>query len=263
MKKTRTISISNRVFKTKDLTRIANIIDDEDENSSNSKSFMVRFDDDTTVESESKKILSDEYLNAPTRPVGIKMSWRDYSNDQYITLSLKHGDSNYGNAVSISGQEPWLSHKFMALKEAIDQVQPQDIWFRRHPTILLNFIALGIGILGTFVIEILLSGFFYVFELDNIISPLPDDSDWRQIIQSAQPILYLFDWVFKWGLGFLWGAYFVRKWLFAMWPSIEFTFGLPHQQHEKKRRKRLNTVGALVILPIVIKVIYDLIKYFI
>jgi hypothetical protein len=79
---------------------------------------------------------------------------------------------------------------------------------------------------------------------------------------SARPYLFVAGWVWRWLLGFFWGASSVHRWLLEMWPNIEFNFGLPHLQTEKVRRERLYSVWALIVLPIVASAIYDVIKAF-
>jgi hypothetical protein len=76
------------------------------------------------------------------------------------------------------------------------------------------------------------------------------------------PLFYLQEWIWRYGAGFLWGAFAVRSWLLAMWPSIEFDFGLQHLQREKIRRRRLAAVFVLIIVPIFASFLYDLIKHF-
>lgn len=264
MKQTRTIAISNRVFASQDFRRIAKILDQQDKHAADprvSTEYEVKFDDNTTVESDSPDVFSDESLTAPARPVAIRMSLRDYARGRHISLSIDHGDSGYGNVAIVSASEPsWLSENFLALKDALDRTRPQDFWFRRHPTLLVNLIALGIGSLGMLIIDPLVVVLGTTLGLQNVVTPLPPDSPWRPVLASAQPFLYVGGWLWKWALGFFWGAFQVRRWLLAMWPSIEFDFGLTHLQTEKRRRDRLKAVAALVILPILTTLLYDLMK---
>jgi len=57
---------------------------------------------------------------------------------------------------------------------------------------------------------------------------------------------------------FFWGVF--SSSVAVKWPSIEFDFGLPHLQIERIRRKRLVTVVSLIVLPVVVNVIYDVMK---
>ncbi|MGB4781515.1 hypothetical protein [Candidatus Methylomirabilis sp.] len=264
MKQTRTIGISDRVFTSQDLARIATIFQNQADVSGGEQgrcAYEVGYDDRTTVESDTAEVFSEESLNAPARPIAIRMSFRDYSRGRNLSLSLDHGDSAYRNAAVVSGSEPaWLAETFLALKEALDRTKPQEHWLRRHPTLLLNLIALGIGSLGVLLIDLVLTLFFNGLHLERVISPLPVTSPWRQVFAEATPALYVAGWFWRWLCGYMWGAFAVRRWLLATWPTIEFDFGLAHLHEEKQRRRRLNAVGALVVLPIVTTFVYDLMK---
>jgi hypothetical protein len=244
--------------------RIAKILDGQEkpaEDSRVSTEYEVRFDDNTTIESDSPEVFSDEALTAPARPVAIRMAFHDYARGRHLSLAVNHGDATYGNVATISGSDPsWLSENFLALKDALDRARPQNLWVRRHQTLLVNLIALGIGSLVMLVIDALVLTFGRALGLSDIISPLPPDSPWLRVLISAQPFLYVAGWFWRWALGLFWGAFEVRRWLLAMWPAIEFDFGLPHFQTEKRKRSRLKAVGALVILPILTTLLYDLIK---
>ncbi len=246
MRQTRKIAVSERVFTSQDLLRIAKIFAEQDKPPEQhvSTEYEVKFEDNTTIESDSPDVFSDESLTAPARPVAIRMWFRNYALGHHISLSLEHGDASYGNVGIVSASEP----------------RPQEFWFRRHKVLLLNLIALGIGSLGTLIID--LAGVFLgkVLGFQEFVVPLPPDSPWRQILSAAQPMLYAAGWLWRWAAGFFWGAFEVRRWLLATWPGIEFEFGLPHLQAEKVRRGRLKAVAALVIFPIVTTVLYDLVK---
>jgi len=163
--------------------------------------------------------------------------------------------------VIVSGSEPaWVEGSFLALKDRIDKVRPQKSWVRSHPTLLLNLIALGIGSLAVWTIDLVLDLTLTKLKVDEFMPRLPADSPWRRVLSSAEPLLYVLGWIWRWFLGLMWGAHSVRQWLLAMWPSIEFDFGLPTLQTEKIQRRRLYAVYLLVIVPTVTKLLYDLLK---
>jgi hypothetical protein len=263
MKQTREIIISEKVFTSEDVRRIASILDKQTRLSSESGhttdvKYEVKFSNNTTLSSDSPEVFSDESLNAPARPVGIRMSFHDYKLDRHISLSFDHGDSTYGNLAVISGSEPtWLSENFLNLQEVIDRVQPQSFWFRKHKTLLLNLIALGIGSMGVLILQLII---FSTLDHLKVIKPLPSDSPWRQAITLAMPLLYIMGWFWRWAVGFFWGAFGVRQWLLSVWPSIEFDFGLLHLRSERRQRQRLGLVVTLIILPTALTIIIDLIR---
>ena len=64
-----------------------------------------------------------------------------------------------------------------------------------------------------------------------------------------------------WLMGIPWAPY-IRNWLLNLWPVIEFDFGPEHMKVEKLRRLRISIVFSTAIIPIVIAIGYDLLKYF-
>jgi hypothetical protein len=187
------------------------------------------------------------------------MSLRDFSlaRERYISVTLDHGDAAHRNLITLSGTErAWLSDTFLTLKDAVDRTRPQVSWLRRHPTLLLNLIALGLGSLGM----LLFDGVASLLLPKLNIPPLPADSPWRPYLTSLLPLLYVAQWIWRWLVGFVWGAVAVRDWLLTLWPSIEFDFGLAHLQSEKVRRARMRAVGALVVLPILTSLAVDWLK---
>jgi hypothetical protein len=263
---TRKISISDRVFTIEDLRRVAAIFDKQSllakkSDHDASVKYSVTFSDDTTYESDSPDLFSEGSLAVPARPVEIKMSFRNYKLGRHISLSLSHGDSSYGNVAVVSANEPeWLRQNFLTLEETLQTVRPQTIWLRRHRTLLLNLIAVGIGSLGMWVVDLLTNVLTHGIDLSGIIKPLPPDSPWRRVISDGAPLLYGMKWMWYWVVGFFWGAFAVRGWLLRVWPSIEFDFGLAHLKTERKKRRRLLAVATLIVIPIIRSIIYDVMK---
>jgi hypothetical protein len=97
-------------------------------------------------------------------------------------------------------------------------------------------------------------------DLSQVIKPLSPDSPWLKIFLSAAPMFVFLKWAWRWFVGFLLAAFEIRRWLLKMWPSVEFNFGLPHLQTERRRRLLLMTVLTLIIFPIIANLLYDLLK---
>ena len=266
MKQTRKIIISEKVFTEEDLQRIGRVFEKQmllskESGDNTTIKYEVKFSDNTTIESDSLDIFTDESLSASARPVEIRMSFFNHIRSRHLFFSVGQGDSIWGNSAEISGSElDWLGETFLAIKESLDCVKPQEFWLRRHQVLLVNLIALGIGTLGMLFAELLATLLHSVPELSELIKPLPPDSPWRHVFQSSRLMFYIFGWVWRWAAGFAWGAFGVRRWLLKMWPSIEFEFGLLHLRTEQIQRKRLLTVIALIVLPILMSLLYDLAK---
>lgn len=258
MKQTRSIKISDKVFTGEDLRRIAKIFDKQKTLAAKSGhtdliTYTVVFSDDTTFESDSPELFDDESLIAPARPVAVRMSFYNLTLKRHLALSMNHGNlTHFTNEGEVSAGEPaWLGENFLALKEALDKVAPQSFWFRRHPFVLMNLLALGLGSIGNLIIDIAMHIFF------------PHGPPWTIKNPGAwapyKPLLHTLDWFMLWVLGNIMGAGSVGHWLLSLWPSIEFDFGLDHLKIERVKRKRLIAVGALIVLPIMTSLIAELI----
>lgn len=265
MKRTRKISITEKIFTAEDVRRLALILDEQkeialDEGRHISAEFEVRFDDGTSIEGESPAVYSDETLTAASRPVAIRMSFRDYHLARSASLAFEYGDNPYGNRALMTGDEDWSGRLFAAIKDVLDHVRPQRIWLRSHRTLLLNLIAFGIGSLVLLGVEILLSLILPTTPLGGTIKPLAADSPWRSVIRTALPYVYVGGWAVRWFGGLLWGAFAVRDWLLKAWPGIELDFGREHVRAERDRRQRLKVLVLLVVFPILTTLGYDCLK---
>ncbi len=251
MKQTRRIKISRKIFLREDLHRIAQILARQQTlaqkaDHHSSASFSVSFDDESTIESDSAEIFDDENLVTPARPIAVHMRFLNYKLEREISFSLFHGDGAYPNYAEIRGLEsPWIAENFMAIQKALDIAKPQQFWLRRHQTILLNVISLGIGSLVTTIIALTTAIVFRVAGTPKIeASPA--------VIALVKALFgfpgnHLF---YAWLFGFSWGAFTIRRWLLELWPNIEFQFGLARLRMEQERRRRLTLVVTLVVLPI-------------
>lgn len=270
-KKTRKIPITNRVFTLSDLARIASIFREQSGLAQRSSedfnaAYIVYFSDDSTIESSSPDILDEKFLIGPSRPTGVRFTFHNYTLSNYLSFRLSHGNISYshGNIAEVSSEDTaWLSQNFLGMKESIETARPQTFWFKRHPTLLLNLIALGIGSSYLLFVELIIQMLFRYIGLETVIRPLNEGSPWRDVLLLSRPFLYVFWWLWAWFIGNLTGAYAVRRWLLNMWPNIEFDFGANHLLTEKTRRSRLTLVMTLITVPIFVNLTYDILKQFI
>lgn len=270
-KKTRKILIANRVFTLSDLIRVASIFKEQSELAIRSSedfnvAYTIYFSDDSTIESDSPDVLAEKFLIGPARPTDVRFTFRNYTSSNYLSFKLSHGDSShsYGNMAEIGSEDiAWLGQNYLGIKEAIETARPQTFWFKKHPTFLLNLIALGIGRSYLLFIELIIEVLFSYIRLETVIQPLSESSPWRDVLLLLLPFLYVFWWLWAWFWGHLMGAYAVRKWLLSLWPNIELDFGTNHLLTEKTRRGRLTLVMTLITVPIVVNLTYDILKQFI
>jgi len=264
LKQTRTLLIKDRVFTSKDLVRLSKIIEDRGapiKGEHTTTGYEIRFDDNTKVESDSPEILHEEWLTERPRATAIAMRYRSYTLERFISVDLTRGDTWGRSEAEVGGRDTdWVNSKFFALEQALKLARPQNIWLLRHPDLVLHIIALGLGSL------VALTARIFGFVLAKLIPPptitftLPFSVDTSKF-PSLWLVFYMLKWVWVWFLGICWGAFPIRRWLFNLWPTIEFDFGLPHFQIEKIRRERLALVATLVVIPILITLITDWIEH--
>lgn len=265
MKRTRKIIIQNKIFTLDDLKRVAAVFDRQRQLAKKSDHhattrFVVQLSDNTSIESDSTEVLNEGVLRGPGRPVEVQFSFLNYSLERDLSFRVSHGDSSYGNMATISGtEEKWINDNYVSLKEAIETVRPQTFWFRRHQTFGLHLIALAVGSLIQFCIEIFLGWLITYWGVDSIVKPLPPDSPWRAVIPKVLPMFYVVKWLIRWLIGMMW-AFEVRTWLLRLWPNIELDFGSEHLKLEKLQRKRIVAFISLIVVPIVASLIYDFLK---
>jgi len=268
MKQTRRIVIKNKIFSHEDLARIGKLLIKQQNLTPKSDntftSFQIDFSDSTSIESDNLDLLEEDFVKGPRRPVQLRFSFLNYTLHRRIEFSITHthGENEFGNVAIISGEDQtWVSENYLAMKEVIESVKPQTFWFRKHSTLMLHLIALGIGSLGQFIIDFLITTFMSQKGLENIIKPLDPKSSGLLFLQMISPILYVFLWIWRWILGLMWGAFGLRNWVLSLWPNIEFGFGTDHLDTEKIQRSRIILVFSIIIFPVITSIIYDVLKF--
>jgi hypothetical protein len=261
MQQTRKIEIANRVFTISDLMRFAKILDGQSSAEPDlrfSTTYEVAFEDELSIEGRAVEVFTQEELNRQSRPVTVEMRLRCQGADRYIRLNLRAGNQSYGNAIIIGSDDAgWLNANFTALNFALEKATPQTLWWRRHPTLLLNLIALGAGFIYNFLVEYSTLALIYSRPgLASYLHSLPTPAWLEPIggISGYGPS----GWVWRWLTGFIF-AYWIRLWILSMWPSVEFNFGSPYLRPDNRRQK-LNAIMTLLVLPIIAAAIYDVVK---
>jgi hypothetical protein len=266
MKRTRRIKIAERVIAIPDLVRIASILDRQVSAIQDQRVWTkheVTFEDGTTIEGSAVEVFTEEELSRPSRPLAVEMRLYGSGAERYIRVYLHSGDLDYRSMMVISGDDDtWVNANYTALRDVLEKVAPQTLWWRRHPVLLLNLIALGDGTVFVFLSSIPV----FLLELNwptlplLFIAPLSPNllNQIRSLHSQIRSVLWVTAWLWRWLTGFLF-AYEIRRWLLSMWPSIEFNFGSPHLRPDKRRQK-LYTVLTLLVLPIIASAVYDVLK---
>ncbi|OGT97598.1 MAG: hypothetical protein A2X80_10015 [Geobacteraceae bacterium GWB2_52_12] len=256
-KVTRRLAIDGRVVTKNDVRRIARIFDEVFQAALKAGnrpilSFKLYCEDRVSYESDSLELFNDDGPIDLKRTYLIEMELFVYDLGRYIDFELRHGEKN-GN-LSVSGNDKdWVQGTFTTIHEIIETIKPQTNLVLKHRTITLHLIALGIGYLTYLIFEL------FIFRFVDLSTWSNATTEKIAIFFIAHPILF-FVYVYvlsKWLSGIFY-AILVRRWLFELWPNIEFDFGPDHFNKSKIIRQRIGIVLSLIVLPIVLELFIGL-----
>jgi hypothetical protein len=261
MIRTRKIEITDRVFSLPDIQRVAGVLDRNASTTPGerfSTSYEVTFEDDLNIKGSAAEVLNEEELNRPSRPVKIEM--RLSGTHCYVRVDLRAGDSIWANdnAATISGDDAnWVNANHTSLLDALGKVPPQSFWWKRHRTLLLNIIALGVGNIVDCILGITVEITIRIWPgiIGSLPAPSPGSAFWAYIlvVKTLGPWSTVLFWCW---LGNLPLAFSIRSWLLSMWPSIEFNFGSPYLRLENRRQK-FNAFMALWVIPLILAAVFE------
>lgn len=67
-------------------------------------------------------------------------------------------------------------------------------------------------------------------------------------------------------LGFCFGvfpAFSIRNYFGKLWPYLEFQIGPIHELEESRKRDKIRNLITLIIIPLILAILYDVLKYFV
>jgi len=265
MKISRKFKIEGRVITTEDIKRLVNILEKEySELAPKSRHIRLLFkgstEDGIIFESEIPNDFLSAELMQTKRTISFDCSLIDFTNDLSIYISLEHGNSIYsGNSVSVQGTDAnWVNALQTRIKESFDAALPQNSFLLKNKTYIEILFAFGIGRLYAYVLQLILFPFISV--PDSFVKNPPTWLFSLAIFFNNHRLLFtLFDYLIYFPAGWFGSSYLISK-AKDLWPSIEFQIGPTHTYIEKKRRNLIYAFYSLGILPLLISIIYDIIK---
>jgi hypothetical protein len=215
-------------------------------------SFIIHAERGRTFESDSPELFDEDgHLDSKqVYAVGIELS--DYKTGARVRVYLQDSESAgaYSNYVEVSGKDSmWVEASTTKLKEAILGFEKQPTWPRKWEPLFVIVGALGIGRAWDVVVYFSET---YVFH----ILPLTPRPHWVEVLKPFAPLI-------QWGLIFLMGLFpsiYLTKKLLELWPSVEFRMGREWNQLVKKRKERLWGFFVIAIVPLLLSLLYDLLK---
>lgn len=265
MKISRKFKIAGRVITIEDITRLVNILQNEySELALKSKHIRLLFkgstEDGIIFESEIPNDFLSAELMQTKRTISFDCSLIDFTNDLSIYVTLEHGNSTYsGNSVSVQGTDAnWVNALQTRIKESFDAALPQNSFLLKNKTSIEILFAFGIGRLYAYVLQLVLVAFISIPD-----SFAKNPPTWLVSVASFfnnhHFLFTLFNYLIYLPVGWLGSSYLISK-AKDLWPSIEFQIGPTHTYLEKKRRNLVYAFYSLGILPLLISILYDVLK---
>jgi len=184
----------------------------------------------------------------------IAISFRDHTNDASIDVELSQKGSrfDFGNKIRVSGTgSTWVSGISDKLRVAVSEFKKQDGWPGAYST--------WLGLISAFSFGSVISrlGNFVFTHIVHIVIKIP-------VLDIAPG----YDWLWR-PLHFVWigllGIPFsvaLMNYLMELWPPVEFRMGRDWMQVLPQRKKRLAWFVTAVVLPLLVSVIYDVLKHY-
>jgi hypothetical protein len=255
-RETRRLRIANVIIRPEDVRNLARIIVRAGESapgqsSTKRQSFVVHAVDDSQYDSGTPEIFADGAILDKKQVHAIEMSFSDYSANSRISINLAQEAHLSGRSrIEVSGADStWVNGNMRLMEDAVETWEHQAVWPRNFRWAIQILAAFGIGRVFQLIEWFILAHFVPV----KPISPRPQ---WADALRPLVPIL---DWGGAFLLG-IWPAILLTQKLMKLWPSVELRMGREWAQVTRRRRQYLWLVFTIGIVPILLSILYDLIK---
>lgn len=253
----RQIVVKNKVLTLANVRAVARVVVNELESLSEDEckkvdfAFSVRCDDGSSFQSESIEIFAEDSVITRRRVTHINIRYSYYPTKALVEVALRHGDMDA--TITVSGRNRmWVAGTLDNLASLFESFSPQVNPYLKHPVAIEFGVAMGIGSIIFFLLG------FLPFDP-------PKEEDARKFVWLTDaltqfPMLrYVIKYAAIWFMGMPWTS-FVNVRFKRLWPSIELQIGPEHLMIEKLRRKLLAAVFVLGVVPLLIAVLYDILK---
>jgi|SRR6267378_1552090 len=253
IKETRRIVFENIVVKPEDIRTLAKAITDASEPFEKPKlAFEVQAEGGRSYESETLEVFEKGGVLDTKQVLSIATRFTDYETDSRIRVNLAHGNFRryYFNYIEVAGTDStWVHGVIRKLEETLSEFEKQASWPRKWEIPLKIVAAFGIGRAW-----VSLQNFAMVHVLH--IQPITQHPHW---VDAVQPFASVIRWGLSFGIGFFPGIFLTNK-LLELWPSVELRMGREWAQLSRTRRDRLWVFFTIAVLPLLISLLYDLLK---
>ena len=264
MQETRRYKVTNRVFGKRDLRNIANaFIFERDKLNDGTEPdeplvkvcFAVECKDDTSYSSDGLDLFQEAGPLDTKTARSIRFTLDDYFDQKRAVLSLS--ENKYMNTLLTvcAHDTDWVSGTFTRIQEQIEAASPQHKCPRIVTLCCIPFLCLGIAWIVFFLFGLIIP--FIV----SLSSESRSDCGFQVLFAESfkkwwnqKPLLAF------WAVGSIPAACFFRNWVMGLWPRVELDVGPQHKNIRKQRRGRIIAFAGVILVPLLLTMIYDIIK---
>ncbi len=200
-------------------------------------SFEMETSDGSTYESQTTDVFAKGGTLDGKQITRLLMSFRGGQANASITAFIYHGNSApFWNYVEVKGTNTtWVNGVTKKIEDVVASWEKQASWPRSFQDAIVLVAAIGIGQLFLVALD-RLAGFGHLH--------------------------FLIRWAIQFFVGLGPAALITRK-VVDLWPYIELRTGREHAQTLRKRKRYLWLLATVGVFPIIIRILYDGIKYFV
>lgn len=230
----KTGSINYKIFKKRDIESLIKFfikVNDELDNENTELRLAIKFKDGTSVRGVNESILDETKMVQ-----SIYFTLRNFRLNKKIELYVSETRGHYEVA---SVDLNWVDAKFSQIEEIFKVVPNQNYWLSnyRGQALISNLFGVALGIILYF------SFFLRIIDKD--------------ILEDIRSFVFL---VFASVIiGQLTLSLLLNRWLFKLYPKIEFDTTLAHINKNKKRKALIGSIAVFAILPLCLNLFSSLV----
>ena len=219
---------------------LSSVLEQEVKDVSSKKDFYILYSvdtEDSSYESQSIIIFDENQTvgNQIVKKINMKFYTLDYSKNIEVQIVHSINDENLENFIMVSGDEStWVNGILVRLTGILNNSENQSKFYFQYGGWMLSVLWL------IFIIE-----FFRLIPFDKI------NSNLVAFLTVGIPISTML------------GSINLHGYFKKIWPTIELQMGPSHFQFASQKRNKIQWVMATIIIPILLAVIYDIIKNYV
>jgi hypothetical protein len=197
--------------------------------------YSVDATDNTSFESQSNEIFAENQIieNRVVRKVVMRFYTKDNSKNIEVQMMHLINDENSENFISVSGDEPnWVNGVLSRLSEIINNAESQSKFKDRFSDWLISAILILINV------------------------------EYFRLVHFEKTQYELVATLYVIGVPMLsaCAAFWLHGYIGKLWPSIELQTGPEYLQLATKKRNNMKWLMATIVFPILLAIIYDVVK---